>query len=445
MADNTLSSWAPFLYELQGKVVEVFPSECPFLAEISGYDAHMGMVDHASAVQRISKEMDGGREIFSGKSVRHTLILAGLQAGSYVGEASTWNAPVALNDVQVNLNLVRALVPFSVSVDVERDSFDHSGASAVATLVQEARSALARLENFSFLGDGSGLIAAVTSASGSPGLTIPVGTSANFDYLLPGTVVDILTRSTGANPGNGKRRLIASVSESAGTITVDTNAQASDGDSGNVTFSANEGVYIPGLTNAGQATWPSAGNIVAQGLSQAAAASGTFQTLAKGSTPAWQGTDGRGGDTTVLPLSAQMLDGGVRRGRRAGLGKWDFAIGDPAAIDLYKQGLYAQVRYAPDVTTLKSGFSGIAYDGADAPMPVIKDPMAPKAIVRLVDKASMQLYGDQPGPAFLEDDGAMFRRFSRTLIKEAEMLDRVQLGFIKCNTIVSFANLAVAS
>lgn len=439
MADNTLSSWAPFLFDLQGKVYEVFASEAPFLAEMSGYDSNMGMVDHASAVRRITREMDGGRSIFSGKQVRHTLILAGLQGGGFVSETGTWNAPINLGSKEIHINLVRALLPFSVTVDVERDSFDNANATAVATLVQQTRQALARLENLAYLGDGTGKVSDITGGS-SPGLTITVGTAANFDVLLPGTVWDILTKSTAVPTTGGKRRLIASVSESAGTVTFDTAAQASDGDSGNITFSTSEGIYIPGSGS----TSANAGTLTAQGLEQAAAASGTFEFIDKAATPQWQGTDGRGGDSTVQPLSAIMLDGAVRRGRRAGLGTWDFGIGDPAAIDLFKQSLYSLVRYEPQVTTLKSGFSGIVYDGADRPFPMIKEPMHKKAGVKLIDKASFQIYGDQPGPAFIEDDGAMFRRFSRALPKEAELLDRQQLGVVKCNTIVVANNLAVA-
>jgi hypothetical protein len=159
----------------------------------------------------------------------------------------------------------------------------------------------------------------------------------------------------------------------------------------------------------------------------------------------WQGTDGRGGDTTVVPLSDQILDAGVRRGRRAGLGTWDFGLGDPAVIDMYKQGKYSQGRFDMQIQTLKGGFSGIVYDGADRPFPMIKDPMAKKSSVKLIDKGSFQLYGDQPGPSFLEDDGAMFRRFSRNLTKEAELLDRVQLGVTKCNTLVFLNNLTQAA
>jgi hypothetical protein len=48
LADNTRSTYANFLYELQGSIQEVFPSEAPFLAEISGFDVHQGIVDRAS-------------------------------------------------------------------------------------------------------------------------------------------------------------------------------------------------------------------------------------------------------------------------------------------------------------------------------------------------------------------------------------------------------------
>lgn len=438
MADNTLTSWAPFLFEMKGKVVEVFPSEAPFLAEMSGYDAKAGATDHHSSVRRISKEMDGNRDIFSGKFVRHTIILAGLPGAGNPTETSTWNVPHALGTTEAHINLVRFLVPFSVTVDVERDSFDNSNATAVTNLIQQARTALARLENLEFMGDGTGLQVDITD--GATSLTTTCGVTANFDVLLPGTVWDIRTRATGADPGQGNRRLIASVNETTRVITWDTAAQASDGGSGNIVHTSADGIYVPGSYTAAA----SAGTLVAQGLAQAAAVTGTFEAINKATVPQWQGTDGRSGDTSTLPLSATMLDSAVRRGRRAGLGKWDFGLGDPAAIDLYKQSLYSLVRYEPQVSTLKSGYSGIVYDGADAPFPMIKEPMHAKATLRLIDKESFQLYGDQAGPSFLEDDGAMFRRIVRSLPKEADMLDRVQLGVTKCNTLVSLSNLAVS-
>jgi hypothetical protein len=440
MADNTLTTWAPFLYELKGKVWDVFPAEAPFLAEMSGFNASSNSVDSKSTVRRLSQELDGNRATFSGKQVRQTIVLAGQQGGGNPSESATWNVPHSLSTTEAHIKLVRFLVPFSVTVDVERDSFDNASATAVAELIKQSRVALAKLENLEFLGDGTGLQIDITD--GATSLTTTCSATANFDVLLPGTVWDILTRSNGVDPGQGLRRKIASVNETTRVITWDTAQQASDGGVGSIVHTSADGIYVPGTVAAGIT---SPGTLAAQGLEQIAAITGTFQDIAKGSVPQWQGTDGRGGDTTSLPLSTQMLDGAVRRGRRAGLGTWDFGIGDPAAIDLFKQSLYAQVRYKEEAMTLTSGYSGIVYDGADKPFPLIKEPMAPKTKLKLVDKESLQLYGDQPGPSFLEDDGAMFRRFSRTFAKEADMLDRVQLGAMKCNTLVFISNLAQAS
>ena len=155
--------------------------------------------------------------------------------------------------------------------------------------------------------------------------------------------------------------------------------------------------------------------------------------------------DGRSGDTSSLALSDQMLDAAMRKVRRSGIGAFDFGIGDPAAIDLYKQGKISQVRYEAQEARIPSGFSGIVYQGGDKPFPLIKEPVHKKKAVKLVDKASFQLYGDSKGPTFLDDDGAMFRRFARALPKEADLLDRVQLGVTKCNTIVFINDLVQAA
>ncbi len=430
MADVGRTQWVNFLYEMKGKIQQVFPTEAPFLAELSG-------VGDSEVVGRYTRDMDANRTVFSGKWVRHPIVLAMLPGGGFVSETGTWNVPHVLGTTEAQIKLVDIVQPFSVTVDVERDSFDNSAAAAVERMMDEARVALARIENQAFLGDGTGLVETMKSATGSGSLVVDVGTTANFDILLPGTVWDFLTRTTGADPGNGLRRKIASVQEAAGTITLDTAAQASDGGSGNLTFAATTGAYIPGSWTASA----SAGTLTSQGLEQAAATTGTFENIDKAAVQQWQGSDGRSGDTAVVPLSDQILDKAVRVGRRAGLGKWDFGLGDPAVIDLYKGGKLSQVRYEESSSKIKSGFKGIVYDGADAPITLIKEPVMKRSGVRLIDKASFQLYGDQAGPAFLDDDGAVFRRFARSLPKEADLLDRVQLGVLKCNTLVFINNL----
>lgn len=440
MADNTRSSWDAFLLEMRGEVQRLFPQEAVFLAELSGFD--QSDRDAPASPARITKERN--RDVFSGRHVRHTIVPQFLQGGGFVTETGSWNRTIALDSEEVHIKLTRAVQPVGVTIDLERDSMDNSMAESVAELFDSARIALAHIENVSMLGDGTGLLAAVTGAGGSPGLAVPVGTSANFDLLLPGMVVDVLTRASGANPGNGLRRKIASVDEAAGTVTFDTAAQAADGDSGNITFSANEGIYIAGSWSNGTGD-NAPGAKVMQGLEQAAAATGTFENLDKAANAVWQGTDGRAGDTATAPLSLPMLDKAVRQGRRAGIYKWDFGIGDPAVIDLYKQGLYNQARYDIQETKLKSGFSGVVADIAGAPFPLIGDPEHGRSKVHLVNKSTFKMYGDKAGPDFLDDDGGIFRRFERALPKEAELLDRVQMGVVSCNRIVRLYNLSRAA
>jgi hypothetical protein len=447
-----LSTFQPYLLEKKGQVQDVFASEAVFLAEMSGYETAMndgrGGTNPQGAVTRITRDgpMGGNRELFSGKYVKHAIVTAGLPGGGQVQETSTWNVAQALPVSEVHISLVRTLYPFTITVDVERDTMDTSMGRALDKLIDETRSATARLENRQMLGDGTGLMASVTDSATSLTTTLAVG--ANFDVLLPGTVWDVRIITSGNDPGQGLRRRISSVNETTRVVTWDTTSQASDGGSGSIVHTGVEGIYIPGSWSNGTAgTTTAPGALCAQGIEQALGATGTFESLDKtaAGNSFWQGIDGRAGDTSSLPLSTQMLDGGVRRGRRAGLGKWDFAIGDPAVIDLYKQSLYASVRFDGQTSVLKSGYAGPVYDGGDAPFPLIKEPEAKKFGLRFIDKSSFQIYGDQPGPTFLTDDGAMFRRFSRTLVKEADLLDRWQLGVSRCNTIVYFNNLAQAA
>jgi hypothetical protein len=443
VADTTRATWDAYLFEMMGKVQEVYPSEAPLLSELSGFDAKAGATDRHSTVRRISKEMDGNRDIFSGRNIRHTIKLAGLPGGGNPSETGTWNVPIVPPTDEATLKLVRFLIPFSVSVDVERDSFDHSNALAVAENVKDARVALAKLQNLEFLGDGTNLNGVITDSATSLATTVSAATF-NPDVLLPNTVWDVLTRATGADPGQGKRRKIASVNETTRVVTWDTAAQASDGGSGSIVHTSADGIYVPGSWSNAASGDQAPGFTAAQGLEQAAALTGVFEGIDKALVPPWQGTDGRNGVVTVLPLADTMLEEGIRRGRRSGIGTWDFGLGDPAAIDLWKQSKYSFGRFDIQVTTLKGGFSGIICDSADKPFPMIKDPMHKKGAIKLIPLATLQLYGDQKGPGFLDDTGSMWHRFTRSLPKEADLLDRVQLGVTAPNQIVFFNDLAVA-
>lgn len=431
MADTAaLTNYQNWLYELQGTAQRLFAAEYVLLAELSGLvKASNGAITYDPQYERMTRAMDGNREMFDGASVRFPLLLSGLGAGGTVAETGTWNAPVAMQTSKANVNLGRVLQPVSLSIDLQRDSSEGrtSAMSAMSLYMSEAYKAVARIENDMAHGNGDALLAAVTSNSGSAGLVIPVGTSANFDQLTPGRIIDILTRSNGANPGNGLRRLITTTSRSAGTITVSTTAQASDGNSGNVTFSSSEGVYIPG----------SYGTAL-QGLTQAVAVTGTFEGVDKAAIQQWQGVDAT--PSATAPLSDALLDAATYLLRGQGVGYSDFGIAHPKTLDLYKQGKQSQVRYSPTDITLQSGFRGIEYDGADQPFPLLKDLAAPRGIVRLVKKDAVRLYGDHVGPGFIDVDGGTQRFFNRNLAPEMDLLDRVQVCFTACNRLGTIGN-----
>lgn len=420
MADQTVSTWGDFFYEMRGPMQTLFPTKFILTAEIDRITDGPGP--------------NQDRETFSGNSVRIPIQPVPHQGGGFISETGTWNVPIALQTNKASVTMAQYLMAVSVTPNLLKQSINNAAAQAMATLVKTARIGIARDENTALNGDGTGLIATV--ASGST-LTFVFGTTtapANADELYPGRVVDILTKSNGANPGNGLRRLISSsVDNNDGTVTVvfSTTSQASDGSSGNITASTTEGAYLPG----------SYGN-VCQGLQQGLAVTGTFEGIDKAAYSYWQGTDGRGGVTTQLPLSTAMLDNAVRRIWPAGVEAPSFWIGDPAVIDLYKQSLYSQSRWTGQTGTLSTGFSGIAYEGGGV---LVKEHQHKRGSITGINKDSLQMYGLAPGPDFLDDDGNMFRRFTRTLPKEFDLVDWYQFGFLRCNTHIFMNNLSRAS
>lgn len=426
MADVNLSNIANLLYELRGPLQTNFRKKYVLSAELQ---------------RKMSREQ------FTGSGIRIPVILNSLQGGGNPGESGTINVPQQFNTAAATVHMQNVVQPVSVTMDAEEDSMSNSAAEIMTLSVQEARNSLAEVVNDQYNNKGALLATADSTQSSAGGLTLKVqayvaGTSAatNFDGLYPGRVVDVLTASTGADPGQGLRRKIASVSESASppTITFDTNQTASDGGSGNITLANTVGVYVAGV-------YTSSANNAIQSLQDIASTTGTFQNISRSSVTGWQAIDGRNGDTSQKALSIQMLDGAVRRGRRNGGFVWDFGVGYAASIDLYKQGLYAQVRYNPQTATLASGFSGIVYDGADQPIPLIKEDRFKGNSLVLVPTEDLAIYGHGAGPDFVADDGAQLRRFSRSLPRELWLRDKQQLVAKRCNRVVFLNDLDQAA
>jgi hypothetical protein len=435
-----LTHYQNFLTELMEEQQIVFGFEHPLLSELTGLQrADNYVVTRDPNQQRFTKAMDVGNVYFHGKKVTIPLQLNDVSSGA-IAEKGTFHVAAPFDTSQATYNLVSRITPIAVTKELEDDAKDGSTSAmeAIAAYTQSAYRAHARVDNDYAHGGAlgtaatNGLLCNVTSGSGSPGLTIPVA-GANMDQLTPGRVVTILTRSNGANPGNGLRRKIASVDRTTGaeTITLDTNAYASDGQSGNVTFSANEGVYIDSPTTGVQSA--------PFGLGSGVSTTGTVGGLDKAAVAQWQGVSVDGG---AAILSDDPLDTAVYRLRGNGVGAPDFAIGHPLTVDPYKATKQSLVRIDMQTTIVSSGFKGILYQGGDREFPILKDLASPRKKVRLVYKQAIRLYGRGAGPEFIDDDGSSWRFFSRNTEKEADLFDRWQMCFRDCGKLAEVTNLS---
>jgi hypothetical protein len=437
MADNSLTSAASLLYEMQGKMMELYPKDYVFLAELSGVDVFNGG-DPAAVEGRITPDLqpDSFYRTYSGLRVRVPIQPTGLQGAQAISETGTVNVPIAVPFSEAHITLGRVVAPTSLTLDIDEDSMDNSAVQMAAQLAKGQRLALAEVVNDMLLGNGDAQLAVADSTQSSAGgLTLKVDATTDFDKLYPGRVVDVLATADGSDPGQGKRRLIASINETASppTVTFSTTAQASDGGSGNITLSNAVGVYLPG----------SYGNAL-QGVEQAAATSGTFEGIDKAANVWWKGTDGRQGTTTTAPLSDLLIDTAVLLGQRAGVSKWDFGVGDPKTINVYKNGKTSLLRYDAPTTTLRSGFKGIIYDGLDQELPLVPERRHKVGGVKLIRRDRMTLYGRRKGPAYEDSTGSPWQRFARSLPRESWYVDRLNLGVHDCGAIVFLNNLSTS-
>lgn len=416
-----LTNYQNWLVEMMIARQLTFAMEYPLLAQLSGALPKGG---YDPGYQRYTKgmaDLAGDRETFHGKKITVPLQLSEVPGAAGVAEGGTFPANAPFDTGQAVINLARTVQSIGISLDLDRDSRNGSTAamSSVEAYVQSGFRNLARVENDMLHGGGDALLIAVASNTGTGSLVVDVGTTAvPWDQLTPGRVVSILTRSNGADPGNGKRRKIASVQKSAGTVTFDTNAVASDGGSGNITFSNLEGIYID--SSYGQA---------AQGLGQATANTTSFEGINQSTTQQWAAQDATPSSTAAL--DDPLLDDATYKLRgvgAAGEGVNWFGVAHAKVIDLYKQGKSSQVFYTPDMIELRSGAKAITYMGGDKPLPLIKDLNSPRGICRIVAEDAVQLYGDEVGPAPIADDGGQWRFTSRAAIKELWIYDRWQFG-----------------
>lgn len=426
MADETSTTWANLLREMKGPLVEALRWKTVLLAEV---------------------KRNKSPQLWHGKQITIPIILAPEQGTQMIGETSTVASSQTIDDVQANITtaIIEHTVSFSTQVLRQAQNDDTSWAQVMPTKMRMAEDAISRVMNEQMCGTGDGLLAAITGGT-SPGLTVQVATTANFYQLYPNRIVDIRTAASGADPGQGTLRKIASNNPTAnasyGTVTFSTTGFG--GGSGNITFSSSESIYIAGtgdINSAWSGSPPSGVGQALAGLGAAAATTGTFQGINKANYPAWKGTDGRNGSSTVVDPTISVFDGAERQAIIHSGSQPDFYLCDPAVVDKYTQGLTVQARWAGDEAQLQSGFTGVKYRNK-ALVPEYDMPGQTAYGVALDDLA---LYTLDDGPDWDDRDGAIFKRFSRVLPVEAWLVWMVQMGFTRCNTTVKVGNLTQAS
>ena len=423
MADQLTTGWTDLLYELRGPLVSAYPVGRVLLAEL---------------------ERDTSRKNFSGNQVRVPIFAAPLQGAHMLAEGGNVTQPQVDDTSQAHITMAHSALPVGISPELMKQTEDNAAAKALASKVKRAREAMARTANEQLNGNGNALIVAITSAAGSPGLTITVtGNGGPRRQLYKGRIVDVLTTAPYTDSGAGLKRKIASVTLSAdGTVaTVVFSTTGFGGGSGSIIWTASSGIYIADSNPTGASV-----SNACQGVQQIGATTGTFEFIDKAANEWWQGIDGRNGAVTAADPDLGILDAGILYlGERTDLEAVDFIVGDPAVILLYQSSFYNQMRFAPQRGTLDTGFEGPTYDG----MVMIGDFDHQRGALTGITKESLQMYAYTKGPDWDELTGSMFQRFGSGTVRsrdvEAWLVDDYQLGAHECRTMVRWANLNRAS
>ena len=441
----TLQDYSAFLNDLMVRYQTLFGFNNVLYAEMSGRtQSPDGIVVYDPSQERVTPLSSAGRDAFSGAQVRVPIQAAEVPGAAGVGRAGTWPVTAPFDTAKALVKLAELAAPIGIDLATERDSknLQYSALSYVEALTDSAYRGLAKIENDMLHGNGDGKLATITQTTTALTFTV-LGAdgvaAANFDQLTPGRVVNVLTISTGADPGQGLRRKIASVSRTNGTVTFSTTAVASDGGSGNIVGTANTtGIYIDSSWDGGAT--PGALGKAIQGFGQTATTGGTpFEGIDVANTPAWGAVLTAGGGAT---LSDSMFEDSVYQLAGQGIDAPDFAIAHPKVVDPYKDTKTQFLMIHPETRVVPSGFSGIVVQVANKDFPLLKDLAAPHAQCRVIHKSCGRLYGDSVGPAFIQDDGGMWRFFTRQSYKEAVILDRVNFVFRAPNHVGLIQNVA---
>lgn len=388
MADETTSTFSDLLRSYRGPLVENLRWKTVFLSEVA---------------------RDMSEENWDGSDVSFPIIMSPLQGGTMLTETGTINTPKVIDSEKATLGSSITAFPISFTkklVAASRNPNDTSWAKVTPLKMRMAEESMKKMINEQMLGNSDALVAAITASTNTTAIT--VATTANWHQLYPGRVGDVKTRSTGTTITNGASRTILSVNRTTGVVTLDAAG-------GNVNVTNLEGFYIEG----------SYGNAL-QGYVSAAATTGLFENINKANVPGWQGTDAS--PSSAADLTQTHLNKLERELMNFSGVTPRFYIADPAVIDLYTDNLTLQARWSGEMSTLKSGWTGVQYRNKV----LIGDYDAASGAVYGPATEDIRIYTLDPGPDWDDDTGSIFQRFSRSLYVEAWLTWMLQVGYHRC-------------
>lgn len=379
------------------------------LKEIYGPRIEDQLQSETVALKRIERTSDGVVSTVGGKYVDFPIRVTRNHGIGYRNENEQLPAAgqQGYAEVHVPLKYGYGRVRLTGQVMELADGNPQAFASAMDREMDGLKDDLQKDQNRIVYGDGSGLLASITTTTASSAAQ----DVDNTQYLEIGMKVDVLTRSDGS------------------TVVLDTTITDIDGNT--VTFAD----AFTGATTAGVYRQGSYGR-EPTGLGKIVDNSSTLHGLAPASQRKWAAEIMDNGGANRA-LSESLMIEGVDKVRVNG-GKISVYLGSLGVRRAYFNLLTQQRRYA-DTKEFAGGFTGLAFNhGREIPM--VEDPDAPANVMQGLDEDKIKIYRNKPWH-WAEEDGSILKWVTNYDAWEAIMRQYSEMGTSQRNAHVKIADI----
>lgn len=374
------------------------------LKEIYGPRIVDQLQNETVAIKRIEKSSDGVIETVGGKYVDFPIKVGRNHGQGYRLENELLPAAKKQRyaEAHVGLKYGYGSVRLTGQVMTLAEKNHQAFASAMDREMDGIKNDLAKDTNRIAYGDGTGLMASITSAT----LASATQTVDDARVLEVGMQVDILTRSTGA------------------TVVLNTEIIAVDSETNEVTFSdAFDGAATAGIYR--QGSYDREPNGLGNIISDTAELHGLDPAVQ----PVWKAIIRDNGGVNRAVSEGLMIET-ADKVRQNG-GKTSLILGSLGVRRAYFNLLTQQRRYT-DTKKFEGGFNGLAFNyGTEIPM--VEDPDAPGNRMHFLDESEIKVYQSKDWH-WAEDDGNILKWVTGYDAWEAIMRKYWEIGCQRRNT-----------